>query len=151
MPQERDLLTYRLEEQMRVILRTLRRELNRLFEGTATRSEFFILRSLSENGPQRPTLLAEQFELATSQVTALTDKLYKQGYVTRTRSTEDRRSIVLALTDDGERAFRELEIVRKNYLQDRFGTLTEEELETMIRVFDKILLTMDEDTLTSSS
>ncbi|HAB34521.1 MAG TPA: MarR family transcriptional regulator, partial [Exiguobacterium sp.] len=25
------------------------------------------------------------------------------------------------------------------------------ELETMIRVFDKILLTMDEDTLTSSS
>jgi DNA-binding MarR family transcriptional regulator len=111
MPQERDLLTYRLEEQMRVILRTLRRELNRLFEETATRSEFFILRSLSENGPQPPTLLAEQFELATSQVTALTDKLYKQGYVTRTRSTEDRRSIVLALTDDGERAFRELEVV----------------------------------------
>ncbi|MGL6102411.1 MAG: MarR family winged helix-turn-helix transcriptional regulator, partial [Exiguobacterium acetylicum] len=79
------------------------------------------------------------------------DKLYKQGYVTRTRSTEDRRSIVLALTEDGERAFRDLEIVRKNYLQDRFGTLTEEELETMVHVFNKILQTMDEDTLTSSS
>ena len=146
MPQEQhDQLTYRLEEQMRVILRTLRRELNRLFEGTATRSEFFILRSLSENGPQRPTLLAEQFELATSQVTALTDKLYKTGFVTRTRSTEDRRSIVLALTDEGEAAFRNLEIVRRTYLQERFGTLTEEELNTMIHVFDKILATMDEE------
>jgi DNA-binding MarR family transcriptional regulator len=112
MPQERDLLSYRLEGQMRVIVRTLRiRELNLLFEEIATRSEFFILRSLSENGPQPPTLLAAQFELATSQVTALTEKLYRQGYVTRTRSTEDRRSIVLALTDDGERAFRELEVV----------------------------------------
>lgn len=151
MPQEQhDQLTYRLEEQMRVILRTLRRELNRLFEGTATRSEFFILRSLSENGPQRPTLLAEQFELATSQVTALTDKLYKTGFVTRTRSTEDRRSIVLALTDEGEAAFRNLEIVRRKYLQERFGTLTEEELNTMIHVFDKILATMDEEVPSSN-
>lgn len=149
MPQERDQLTYRLEEQMRIILRTLRRELNRLFEGTATRSEFFILRSLSENGPQRPTLLAEQFELATSQVTALTDRLHKAGFVTRTRSTDDRRSIVLALTEEGESAFRELEIVRRKYLQDRFGTLTEEELNAMVLVFDKILLTMDEEAISS--
>lgn len=149
MPQERDQLTYRLEEQMRVILRTLRRELNRLFEGTATRSEFFILRSLSENGPQRPTLLAEQFELATSQVTALTDRLYKAGFVTRTRSTDDRRSIVLALTAEGEAAFHDLEIVRRKYLQDRFGTLTEEELHAMVQVFDKILLTMDEEAVSS--
>ncbi|MGA9231561.1 MAG: MarR family transcriptional regulator [Exiguobacterium oxidotolerans] len=148
--EQHDQLTYRLEEQMRVILRTLRRELNQLFEGTATRSEFFILRSLSENGPQRPTLLAEQFELATSQVTALTDKLYKTGFVTRTRSTEDRRSIVLALTDEGEAAFRNLEVVRRTYLQERFGTLSEEELNVMIHVFDKILATMDEEVVSSN-
>ena len=148
--EQHDQLTYRLEEQMRVILRTLRRELNQLFEGTATRSEFFILRSLSENGPQRPTLLAEQFELATSQVTALTDKLYKIGFVTRTRSTEDRRSIVLALTDEGEAAFRNLEVVRRKYLQERFGTLSEEELNVMIHVFDKILATMDEEVVSSN-
>ncbi|ASI34216.1 MULTISPECIES: MarR family transcriptional regulator [Exiguobacterium] len=148
--EQHDQLTYRLEEQMRVILRTLRRELNQLFEGTATRSEFFILRSLSENGPQRPTLLAEQFELATSQVTALTDKLYKTGFVTRTRSTEDRRSIVLALTDEGEAAFRNLEVVRRKYLQERFGTLSEEELNVMIHVFDKILATMDEEVVSSN-
>lgn len=148
--EQHDQLTYRLEEQMRVILRTLRRELNQLFEGTATRSEFFILRSLSENGPQRPTLLAEQFELATSQVTALTDKLYKTGFVTRTRSTEDRRSIVLALTDEGEAAFRNLEVVRRKYLQERFGTLSEEELNVMIHVFDKILASMDEEVVSSN-
>ncbi|MGL6103809.1 MAG: MarR family transcriptional regulator, partial [Exiguobacterium acetylicum] len=77
------------------------------------------------------------------------DRLYKAGFVTRTRSTDDRRSIVLALTDEGEAAFRELEVVRRKYLQERFGTLTEEELNVMVRVFDKILLTMDEEAVSS--
>ncbi|WP_114571349.1 MarR family winged helix-turn-helix transcriptional regulator [Exiguobacterium flavidum] len=141
--QEHDRLTYRVEEQMRILLRTIRREMNQRFEGKATRSEFFILRSLVENGPQRPTALADQFELATSQVTALTDKLYRLGYVTRIRSDEDRRSILVTLTPEGERAFRELEIIRRDYLQERFGDLTNDELSMMVDVFDKILLTLD--------
>ena len=60
-----------------------------------------LLRKKSSGAPCTATMLIQYTRLLKSQMTTLENK----GYITRTRSSEDKRVIFIALTESGEAAY----------------------------------------------
>jgi DNA-binding MarR family transcriptional regulator len=60
------------------------------------------------------TCLADTMNTTKSNVTAMVDRLIAEGLVTRQQSVADRRTVVIALTEEGQRRYTEgVEVVRK--------------------------------------
>ncbi len=62
------------------------------------------------------------------------DELVKAGFVKRTRSSEDRRAIILQLTDDGMTVFKLFKDHRMKVMQRVLKSFTEKEISTFTRV-----------------
>lgn len=106
-----------------------------------SRSEAGVLARL-EAGPERVTTLAELDGLAQPTMTLLVKRLEELGHVTRARSAEDGRVVLVTLTPAGHEA---LESVRASYrelLRERLGELPANELdvlETAVGVITSLL------------
>ncbi|WHX47030.1 MarR family winged helix-turn-helix transcriptional regulator [Paenibacillus woosongensis] len=97
-----------------------------------------ILNAILRDGEQRLGDLAEQLDFTSGAVTAICDKLEKQGYAIRRRSEADRRSVALHITEEGRRMV-ERNWAAGTYMIDTiFGTFTPDELETQILFFRKL-------------
>ncbi|MHB1475343.1 MAG: MarR family winged helix-turn-helix transcriptional regulator [Dermatophilaceae bacterium] len=90
-------------------LRHLNLATNRLCTALAAQlpinvTELVALSNLDESEELTPTQLAQLLGITTASVTGMVDHLEAAGFVYRTRSTVDRRSLLLRLTPAGERA-----------------------------------------------
>lgn len=84
------------------------------------------------------TCLADVMNTTKSNVTAMVDRLIAERLVTRHQSDEDRRTVVISLTDEGQRRYAEgLEVVRSFHaeLANRF---TPEEQQLLNCMVDKL-------------
>lgn len=113
-------------------------ELNQLFEGEITPSDFLILKFLHDTGPTKASNIAHQFVVSLSHITALCDRLVKKGLIHRTRSDEDRRWVVVGLSDEGSKKVSELSQIKKQYTFHIFKSLTDDELEQLIHIYKKL-------------
>ncbi|MBI9011476.1 MAG: MarR family transcriptional regulator [Clostridiales bacterium] len=73
-----------------------------------------------------------------SSIGRLIDRLERDGIVTRTRSTEDRRVITLALSEEGQRQFETLLPLGVEFNNQLIKNIPEKDLET----FENVLKTM---------
>jgi DNA-binding MarR family transcriptional regulator len=110
-----------------------------------SRTEVGVLATLSE-GPRRITQLAMTEALAQPTVTQLVDKLQGRGLVTRTRSKEDGRVVLVAITDDGAAALEAVRAEIRANMREALVELSDAELtelahagETMGRLIEKLL------------
>jgi len=67
-----------------------------------TQSDFSALDILERAGQMTPGQLAERLSLTTGAVTALIDRLERAGWISRSPHPSDRRSQVLALTEEAQ-------------------------------------------------
>lgn len=72
-----------------------------LKEWHLTVSQFGVLEALYHLGPQNPGALGEKILKSSGNMTLVVDNLAKRGLVERQRDPNDRRCIVVHLTDDG--------------------------------------------------
>ncbi|WP_055108127.1 MarR family winged helix-turn-helix transcriptional regulator [Paenibacillus ihumii] len=97
-----------------------------------------ILNAIMRYGEQKLGDLAERLDFTSGAVTAICDKLEKQGFALRRRSEEDRRTVALHITEEGRR------MVERNweagtYMIDAvFGAFTSEELANQITLFRRL-------------
>ncbi len=70
----------------------------------------------------------------------LQKKLINKGFVTRSRSTSDRRVVYLEITEQGKDLVAKMEDAKKQYLQERFSALSEDEMNVMISISKKTYL-----------
>ncbi|HEU4965457.1 MAG TPA: MarR family transcriptional regulator [Bacilli bacterium] len=85
--------------------------------------------------------LADKLHLGTSTMSGVVDRLVKAGLLARRESEEDRRAIVIHLTDDGEETIKEA-LGEKSQLKKRMEKVMEiphEELQAMLDVHQRIL------------
>lgn len=61
-----------------------------------------------ESGYGDPGSLAVQMKLSPSRLTRITDALEKRGLISRATSEKDRRSVRIALTDEGRKRLEEI-------------------------------------------
>lgn len=100
-----------------------------------TGPQLVCLRYVRRHGPVTPSELAEAVSLSQATITGIIDRLHAQGLVTRDRSDEDRRRVIVALTDQG----RQLVDSLPSPLQERFAKRLESLPEGNQQVIDEIL------------
>jgi DNA-binding MarR family transcriptional regulator len=67
-----------------------------------TGPQLVCLRVLEDKGPLTPSNLAREVALSQGTITGIVDRLFKRGLVTRNRSSTDRRSVTVAITEKGQ-------------------------------------------------
>lgn len=92
-------------ERLRKVLRLLhRRAQGPSSAAEPTRSEQAILAWLEEQGPMSISALAAAEHVRPQSIGQTVDLLEQQGWATRTRTSQDRRQVMVALTDAGRHA-----------------------------------------------
>jgi DNA-binding MarR family transcriptional regulator len=66
-------------------------------EFSLSANEKLVLMFLHADGPMSPTRLAAEVGLTTAGMSTLLDRLEHEGFVTRTRMTDDRRRVLVSL------------------------------------------------------
>jgi MarR family transcriptional regulator, organic hydroperoxide resistance regulator len=78
--------------------------------------------------------LARNAELSPASMTAMLDQLEEWGYVSRRRSAEDRRQVLVSLTDQGREKMQAKRAMWNETLRAALDRHSDEELETAVRV-----------------
>lgn len=104
-----------------------------------SKSHILILDYLSQEGPKRPSAIADRLKVTTGGVTVLTSKLINAGYIEKTQHATDRRASQLKITADGEDILEESRQQVSDLIHNMFGMLSAEEVQTLRDIFSKLL------------
>jgi len=94
---------------------------------TVTDSQLAVLAALLYGGLRTLGELAESERITAPSMNRTVNCLEEAGYVTRTPDAEDRRRVLIELTDDGRRLMEETQRRRDAWLEDALGELSEGE------------------------
>ncbi|MBG9536350.1 MarR family winged helix-turn-helix transcriptional regulator [Bacillus thuringiensis] len=111
---------------------------NKIFQESLGISHILVLGHLKKNGKSRPSDIAKALGLTPATLTHLSEKLVQKKLVTRLVDDNDRRIIYLAITNKGigmiQKAHEEGKTIRK----DLFEKLTDEELQQLLSIYNKL-------------
>lgn len=103
-----------------------------------SKSHILLLNFLEEEGPKRPSAIAERLKVTTGGVTVLTTKLIKAGFIERIQSESDKRSAQIHITDDGKEILKQSRLHVETMFNDMFSMLSAEEINTLKSIFNKM-------------
>ncbi|MDX1618290.1 MAG: MarR family transcriptional regulator [Balneolaceae bacterium] len=109
-----------------------------LAEADLTVSQFGVMEALLHLGPLNQKALAEKLLKSGGNITMVIDNLEKCGHVERQRDPDDRRSVLIHLTEKGKRFItlffpKHLEKIKKE-----FSVLSHQEKEELARICKKL-------------
>jgi len=106
-------------------------------DGELSPGELTVLMAIGLNPGMRQGTIARNLLIKAAHMTKLVERMVKAGYVTRTVGPEDRRSVCLSLTDDGQ-LFTQRYRARLALLHDNDrATLTDAEYNQFITLLKK--------------
>ncbi|WP_062984900.1 MarR family winged helix-turn-helix transcriptional regulator [Nocardia anaemiae] len=109
-------------------------------------SQFESLRFLREHPGARVADLASEFAAGVGAMSKGVDRLENQGWVARQPNPSDRRSSLLALTDDGARLVEAAEATFTERLNELLGsTLSESSLSTVAQALSQLRGALERD------
>lgn len=91
-------------------------------------AQLHILYTLKRNGEMPMSRLAEVLNVSLSNATGLIDRIEERGFVERTRVPEDRRIVLIRVTDAGERVLGEIDALSDDLLRSVLGHLDRSKL-----------------------
>ncbi|WP_419875634.1 MarR family winged helix-turn-helix transcriptional regulator [Candidatus Pristimantibacillus sp. PTI5] len=98
-----------------------------------------ILNIILRDGEQRLGDLAEQLDFTSGAVTALCDKLEESGLAVRKRSEQDRRAVVLEITDKGKEMLNRNHDVGLRSITTLFAGFSAEQLTSQINGYRQMI------------
>lgn len=108
-----------------------------------TTSQFIILQIIARDGKVLPSTVARSARLTQATVTSLVDKLERNGHVTRSRDTEDRRRIWIEVTLAGTRALADSPDLLHDRFQVNFRKLEDWEQAMIITALERVSTMLD--------
>lgn len=106
--------------------------------GHLTPSQFGVLESLHHLGPMRQGEISAKLLKSGGNITLVVDNLEKQGLVQRQRDADDRRAVVVSLTEAGRASIERLFPAHVAAIVAELSALTAEEQETLGRLCRKL-------------
>lgn len=103
-----------------------------------TVSEVHAVEVLGQYGKINMKNLAQKLGVTTGTVTVTMDRLEKKNYAKRETTKEDRRVILISLTDKGLEAFKVHHEYHLHLTEQMLSVLSEDESEQFINIFKKI-------------
>ncbi|MGM0845377.1 MAG: MarR family winged helix-turn-helix transcriptional regulator [Bacillota bacterium] len=132
---------FQLEELFRNVFRMMKQDITRLYGQYLSSGELLVLKYLSEHGEMKASDLSKKMDVSASHITSVTDNLSEKGYITRQRSTTDRRVVELVLTDNGRAILKKCLQIKVEYFQEKFNTFSQEEIQQLLYLFNKLYKT----------
>lgn len=108
-----------------------------------TLPQILCLNKVVDLGPISVKRLAEEIFLSPSTIVGITDRLEKRGLVSRTRSSLDRRSVVIEATREGVQMKTEAPPVIQNAFLEALNQLPVKDQESMAYSLEKIVEMME--------
>ncbi len=105
----------------------------------ATFATWTMLATLKLEGPLIQRALAQYLSIEGPTLSRHLETMERRGLVTRTRDGADRRVATVALTDEGERMYATIEAVALRSQQRMLEGLSEEDVEQLGTLLDRIL------------
>ncbi|WP_331774443.1 MarR family winged helix-turn-helix transcriptional regulator [Sulfurospirillum sp. 1612] len=97
-----------------------------------------LIELLNADTPLTMHKLARGIQKDTSNITALVNKLYQQGFVTKECSLKDKRVIYISLTHKGYALQPTFEKISAELLKKVYKNFSEEEKKTLIALLEKM-------------
>ncbi|WP_457092888.1 MarR family winged helix-turn-helix transcriptional regulator [Microvirga sp. P5_D2] len=117
----------------------VRRRLRDGFDVTLPR---FDLMAQLDKAPDGMTLsdLSKRMMVSNGNLTALVERLVASGHLDRRVSSEDRRALVISLTENGREEFRTMAAEHEGWIAGLFGELTLKDQKELMRLLAKTKL-----------
>jgi len=110
------------------------------------RGEVGVLSALRIAGPRNrlsPTKLFKGLMLSSAGITSRLDRLEERGLVKRTRDPEDRRGVLVELTDEGARIVDEAVTANTAGERELIAGLSSEEIDTLTALLKKLVASLE--------
>ncbi|MGI9616796.1 MAG: MarR family winged helix-turn-helix transcriptional regulator [Acidimicrobiales bacterium] len=99
---------------------------------------------LAERGPVTVSGIANHLHLSGSFVTTESNKLAKLGLLSKVTDEEDRRRVLLEVTDDGDRRLHELAEVQADVNDVHFGCLDDASFDRVRAIMPELVVSTDQ-------
>lgn len=103
-----------------------------------TISQFGVLEALYHLGPQAQNILGEKILKSNSNMTTVIDNLEKRRLVHRERAKDDRRKIIVHLTDVGLNLIKDIFPKHVRAIEQQFSVLSAEEKQLLCDLLRKL-------------
>lgn len=112
-----------------------------------TGPQLLVMKIIKQHGEIHAGVLAKQINLSQATVTTILDRLEKKQFVLRTRSSIDKRVVIVTLTDAGESALLHApELLQESFIQ-AFSNLPEWEQSLILSSLQRVATMMNADNL----
>ncbi len=100
--------------------------------------EIRILGILKDLGNAPINVIAEELDVSGAWITGVVAEMESRGYVMKKKSTNDKRIVMVSITQKGKKAVEEGNKLFRQILEKSLSDLSEEELSQMKRILEKI-------------
>jgi DNA-binding MarR family transcriptional regulator len=101
-------------------------------------THFYIVSVLERHGDLPMSRLAEVLDVSLSNASGVIDRLEERGFVERIRVPDDRRIVLVRLTDTGRRTMAEIDVLKDEMLQKVLGRLDDGQLARLAQSLDDV-------------
>ncbi len=91
------------------------------------------------------TEIAEYIHVPLNTATGIVSRMEKDGLIERTRSSEDKRVVLIVQAEKGKQQFQKLFVKMLHYGTKIFDTFTDAEIELFFKMMDKVKAVLQED------
>lgn len=102
-------------------------------------SPILVLSLLNQRGAEKQTVLAADLGYTPGAMTNIANRLIKEGYAVRQFNEEDRRIVLLAITESGIEVLTEAQKKGHELRQELYQLLSKEELNQFLAIQQKLL------------
>ena len=103
-----------------------------------TTNDMHVIEAIGMEGARNMTSVARSLEVTTGTLTIAINSLVKKGYVDRVRSEEDRRVVLISLSEKGKRAYLHHRRFHERMIESVVEELTEEEQQILEKALAKL-------------
>lgn len=107
-----------------------------------TGPQLVVLKAIAEGRPSSISEIARAVHLSQATVTGILDRLEARELVTRTRSKEDRRRVIVTLSPGAEEKLRSAPPLLHDHFMQRFVGLEQEEQELILTSLERVVSLM---------
>jgi DNA-binding MarR family transcriptional regulator len=101
-------------------------------------SEIHVLEAIGLEGSRNMSSVARDLNITIGTLTIAINNLLRKGYVMRQRSEEDRRIVLISLTDKGQEAFQHHADFHDEMINTTISRLSEEEKKVLVSALENI-------------
>jgi DNA-binding MarR family transcriptional regulator len=105
----------------------------RLLRMGVSMSQLHVMSMLDRHGDMPMSRLAEMIDISLSNATGLIDRMEERGFVERVRVPDDRRVVLVRITDGGRKLLDDVEVLRAETLRTVLDRLDPDQLDGIAR------------------